>query len=138
MIRPNNPNWRYTPSQPTSTIFPDPRFTGLSINAIIRGGLRPRCRKYPMATRRAIQVGSQGSWDQYLYCCQLVCLPFSTVPVLQNMRKEANIRSSNLIVGATFLSLMRIASPAGAFGIYAIFCVGSWVFCWNCYPETSG
>jgi SP family myo-inositol transporter-like MFS transporter 13 len=51
---------------------------------------------------------------------------------------EADIRSSNLIVGATFLSLMRIASPAGAFAIYAIFCVGSWVFCWFCYPETSG
>lgn len=43
-----------------------------------------------------------------------------------------------MVVGATFLTLMRIASPAGAFGLYAVLCMGSWVFCWICYPETSG
>ena len=44
----------------------------------------------------------------------------------------------NLIIAATFLSLMRVATPAGAFGIYAALCAASWVFCWALYPETSG
>lgn len=46
--------------------------------------------------------------------------------------------SCNMLVAATFLSLMRLASPAGAFAIYAAFCTASWVFCFLFYPETSG
>jgi SP family myo-inositol transporter-like MFS transporter 13 len=66
-----------------------------------------------------------------MYCSQLVSDPrYNEIKLMD--------RSSNLVVGATFLSLMRIASPAGVFGIYAVFCMISWAFCWICYPETSG
>lgn len=44
----------------------------------------------------------------------------------------------NLVVAATFLSLMEAATPAGAFTLYALVCVLGWVFVWRCYPETSG
>lgn len=47
-------------------------------------------------------------------------------------------RSCNLLIAATFLSLMNAATPSGAFGIYAVFCAAAWVFCLSCYPETSG
>lgn len=46
--------------------------------------------------------------------------------------------SCNLLVAATFLSLMEAATPSGAFGLYALVCVAGWVFVWRCYPETSG
>jgi SP family myo-inositol transporter-like MFS transporter 13 len=46
--------------------------------------------------------------------------------------------SANLLVAATFLSLMEAATPAGAFALYAFVCVVGWVFIWRCYPETSG
>ncbi|TXT11754.1 uncharacterized protein COLE_02164 [Cutaneotrichosporon oleaginosum] len=46
--------------------------------------------------------------------------------------------SANLLVAATFLSLMEAATPAGAFALYALVCVAGWVFVWCCYPETSG
>ncbi|WOO84565.1 Myo-inositol transporter 1 [Vanrija pseudolonga] len=46
--------------------------------------------------------------------------------------------SCNLLVAATFLSLMESASPAGAFLLYAGACAAGWVFCWALYPETSG
>ncbi|ORY32625.1 and other transporter-domain-containing protein [Naematelia encephala] len=46
--------------------------------------------------------------------------------------------SCNLVISATFLSLMRTATPSGAFGIYAGFCFLSWIFCILVYPETSG
>ncbi|GMK54291.1 hypothetical protein CspeluHIS016_0108770 [Cutaneotrichosporon spelunceum] len=44
----------------------------------------------------------------------------------------------NLLVAATFLSLMEVATPSGAFTLYALVCVLGWVFIWRCYPETSG
>lgn len=43
-----------------------------------------------------------------------------------------------MLIAGTFLSLMSAATPSGAFGIYAGFCVIGWVFCWMLYPETSG
>ncbi|OWZ59371.1 MFS transporter, SP family, solute carrier family 2 (myo-inositol transporter), member 13 [Cryptococcus neoformans c8] len=46
--------------------------------------------------------------------------------------------SCNMLIAGTFLSLMDAATPSGAFGIYAGFCVIGWVFCWMLYPETSG
>ncbi|BEJ11126.1 hypothetical protein CspHIS471_0105480 [Cutaneotrichosporon sp. HIS471] len=46
--------------------------------------------------------------------------------------------SVNLLVAATFLSLMDAATPAGAFALYAVVCLVGWVFVWRCYPETSG
>jgi SP family myo-inositol transporter-like MFS transporter 13 len=44
----------------------------------------------------------------------------------------------NLVIAATFLSLMERASPAGAFALYAVVCCAGWVFCYLLYPETSG
>ncbi|WRT66058.1 uncharacterized protein IL334_003010 [Kwoniella shivajii] len=46
--------------------------------------------------------------------------------------------TGNLIIAGTFLSLMNAASPSGAFGLYAVFCAASWIFCFFLYPETSG
>lgn len=43
-----------------------------------------------------------------------------------------------MLIASTFLSLMDAATPSGAFGIYAGFCVIGWLFCWMLYPETSG
>lgn len=44
----------------------------------------------------------------------------------------------NLLIGATFLSLMDAITPAGAFGFYAGLCFIGWLFCLFLYPETSG
>jgi len=44
----------------------------------------------------------------------------------------------NLLIAATFLSLMDAATPAGAFALYALVCVAGWVGCYCLYPETSG
>ncbi|OCF39359.1 MFS transporter, SP family, solute carrier family 2 (myo-inositol transporter), member 13 [Kwoniella heveanensis CBS 569] len=46
--------------------------------------------------------------------------------------------TGNLIIAGTFLSLMNAITPAGAFILYAFFCVLGWTFCYYCYPETSG
>lgn len=44
--------------------------------------------------------------------------------------------SMNLVIGATFLSLMDAITPAGAFGFYAGLCLLGWLFCVFFYPET--
>ncbi|WWD17533.1 hypothetical protein CI109_101974 [Kwoniella shandongensis] len=46
--------------------------------------------------------------------------------------------SCNLLISATFLSLMNAATPSGAFGLYAGLCTLGWMFCYLLYPETSG
>lgn len=46
--------------------------------------------------------------------------------------------SCNLLVAATFLTLMEAVTPTGTFALYALVCVLGWVFVWRCYPETSG
>ncbi|CEL62814.1 Myo-inositol transporter 1 OS=Schizosaccharomyces pombe (strain 972 / ATCC 24843) GN=itr1 PE=3 SV=1 [Rhizoctonia solani AG-1 IB] len=46
--------------------------------------------------------------------------------------------AANLIIGATYLSLMHAITPSGAFGLYAGLCLLGWLFCIFCYPETSG
>ncbi|KAK8864166.1 hypothetical protein IAR55_001412 [Kwoniella newhampshirensis] len=46
--------------------------------------------------------------------------------------------SCNLLISATFLSLMTAATPSGAFGLYAGLCTLGWMFCYLLYPETSG
>ncbi|WWC70515.1 uncharacterized protein I206_104466 [Kwoniella pini CBS 10737] len=46
--------------------------------------------------------------------------------------------TGNLIIAGTFLSLMNAITPSGAFGLYAFFCILSWLFCYYLYPETSG
>lgn len=44
----------------------------------------------------------------------------------------------NLLIGATYLSLMDTITPAGAFGFYAGLCLIGWLFCLFCFPETAG
>ncbi|KAI0356860.1 general substrate transporter [Trametes cingulata] len=46
--------------------------------------------------------------------------------------------AGNLLIGATYLSLMDRITPAGAFGFYAGLCLLGWVFCVFCFPETAG
>ncbi|RXW24606.1 hypothetical protein EST38_g1204 [Candolleomyces aberdarensis] len=46
--------------------------------------------------------------------------------------------AANLLIGATYLSLMDRITPAGAFGFYAGLCFLGWVFVLFCFPETAG
>ncbi|CDO77411.1 hypothetical protein BN946_scf184857.g18 [Trametes cinnabarina] len=46
--------------------------------------------------------------------------------------------AGNLLIGATYLSLMDRITPAGAFGFYAGLCLLGWLFCLCCFPETAG
>lgn len=46
--------------------------------------------------------------------------------------------AGNLLIGATYLSLMDRITPAGAFGFYAGLCFLGWVFVVCCFPETAG
>ncbi|PIL29118.1 MFS general substrate transporter [Ganoderma sinense ZZ0214-1] len=46
--------------------------------------------------------------------------------------------TSNLIIGATYLSLMGRITPSGAFGLYAGLSLLGWLFCVFAYPETAG
>ena len=46
--------------------------------------------------------------------------------------------SVNLLIGATYLSLMAHITPSGAFGFYAAMCVLSYTFVAFCFPETAG
>lgn len=44
--------------------------------------------------------------------------------------------SCNLLIGATYLSLMQAITPAGAFGFYAGLCALGWVACFFGFPDT--
>ncbi|KAN0136925.1 hypothetical protein V8E53_005366 [Lactarius tabidus] len=46
--------------------------------------------------------------------------------------------SINLLIGATYLSLMAHITPSGAFGFYAALCALSYTFLVFCFPETAG
>ncbi|GHJ86391.1 hypothetical protein NliqN6_2793 [Naganishia liquefaciens] len=43
----------------------------------------------------------------------------------------------NLVISATFLSLMDAITPSGAFSLYGVICVVGYVFCYFCQPETA-
>ncbi|KAJ3579576.1 hypothetical protein NPX13_g986 [Xylaria arbuscula] len=45
---------------------------------------------------------------------------------------------SNLIISSTFLSLIKGATPSGAFGFYGAVCFLGWVFVIFCFPEVKG
>jgi len=45
---------------------------------------------------------------------------------------------TNIIISSTFLSLMKGATPSGAFGFYAGICFAGWVFIVFCFPEAKG
>ncbi|KAL8292806.1 hypothetical protein RQP46_000500 [Phenoliferia psychrophenolica] len=45
---------------------------------------------------------------------------------------------SNVLLSATFLTLMNHAGPAGAYGVYASICFLGFIFIYFCYPEPSG
>ncbi|POY73302.1 hypothetical protein BMF94_3636 [Rhodotorula taiwanensis] len=46
--------------------------------------------------------------------------------------------SANLVVSSTFLHLSHAATPAGAFGLYAIVACVAWLFTYLYLPETKG
>ena len=45
---------------------------------------------------------------------------------------------SNLIVALIFLDMIRILTPAGTFGLFAVLTVASFAFAWRYVPETNG
>jgi sugar porter (SP) family MFS transporter len=45
---------------------------------------------------------------------------------------------SNLIVALIFLDLIRLLTPAGTFGLFAILTVAAFLFAWRYVPETNG
>ena len=46
--------------------------------------------------------------------------------------------STNIIIASTFLSIMKGASPSGAFGLYGGICFCGWLFVIFFYPEVKG
>ncbi|KAK5069207.1 hypothetical protein LTR64_008639 [Lithohypha guttulata] len=46
--------------------------------------------------------------------------------------------STNIIIASTFLSIMKGASPTGAFSLYGSICFLGWLFVIFCYPEVKG
>ncbi|ORY82336.1 general substrate transporter [Leucosporidium creatinivorum] len=50
----------------------------------------------------------------------------------------ASCWSTNIIISATFLSIMNGIGAAGAFGLYAGICLVGFIFVVFCYPEVSG
>lgn len=46
--------------------------------------------------------------------------------------------TANLVIGATFLHLVRWLTTAGAFAIYAVITLSAWFFIYTTLPETSG
>lgn len=43
----------------------------------------------------------------------------------------------NIVVSATFLSMMKNISPSGTFGFYAALCLLGWLFVYFCFPEAA-
>jgi SP family myo-inositol transporter-like MFS transporter 13 len=43
----------------------------------------------------------------------------------------------NIVVSATFLSMMKHMTPSGTFGFYAGLCAIGWIFVYFCFPEAS-
>lgn len=46
--------------------------------------------------------------------------------------------AANIVISATFLTLMNAIGPAPTFGLYSGICLLSLIFIYFCYPETSG
>lgn len=53
------------------------------------------------------------------------------------MLTEFAFRGPNIIVSATFLSMMKGISPSGTFGFYAALCFLGWIFVIFCFPEAA-
>jgi MFS transporter, SP family, solute carrier family 2 (myo-inositol transporter), member 13 len=45
--------------------------------------------------------------------------------------------AGNLLIAASYLSLIEVISTAGAFGLYPGFCTAGFFFLIVCYPETA-
>ena len=65
-------------------------------------------------------------------------MPRSTVRGIGTSLATATNWAGNLLIGATYLSLMAKITPAGAFGFYAGLCLLGWIFVLACFPETAG
>ncbi|OQV01494.1 hypothetical protein CLAIMM_06841 isoform 2 [Cladophialophora immunda] len=60
------------------------------------------------------------------------------VRALGTMLNTVTCWSTNIIIASTFLSIMKHATPSGAFGIYSGICFVGWLFIIFCYPECKG
>jgi SP family myo-inositol transporter-like MFS transporter 13 len=79
------------------------------------------------------------------YASSLGCIPWQQselfplcVRSLGSSLATATNWFSNTIVGLTFLPMMELLTPSGAFAVYAAVCVMGWVAVWGTYPETAG
>lgn len=60
------------------------------------------------------------------------------VRALGTMMNTVTCWGCNIIIAATFLSMMKAWTPSGAFGFYAAICFFGWVFVVFLYPEVKG
>ncbi|TEA15147.1 Myo-inositol transporter 1 [Colletotrichum sidae] len=60
------------------------------------------------------------------------------VRALGTMMNTVTCWGCNIIISATFLTMMKSMTPSGAFGFYAGICFFGWIFVIFCYPEVNG
>ncbi|KAJ9609378.1 hypothetical protein H2200_005705 [Cladophialophora chaetospira] len=60
------------------------------------------------------------------------------VRAIGTMLNTVTCWSTNIIIASTFLSIMKGATPSGAFGLYSAICFVGWLFIIFCYPECKG
>jgi MFS transporter, SP family, solute carrier family 2 (myo-inositol transporter), member 13 len=60
------------------------------------------------------------------------------VRALGTMLNTISCWSTNIIIASTFLSLMKAATPSGAFGFYCGICFLGWLFVVFFYPDVKG
>lgn len=112
----------------------------------VRGVLCDRIGQCAVVGQRVLGPGGQGRWDGDVDYGLLYVVPSFLVVVGLRFRLEIVramltselIGSSNILVSATFLSLVSAISASGAFGLYAGVCFVGWVFIIFTYPETAG
>lgn len=60
------------------------------------------------------------------------------VRAVGTMTNTVTCWSTNIIIASTFLSIMKGATPSGAFGLYSGICFVGWIFIVFFYPEVKG
>lgn len=79
------------------------------------------------------------------YAASLGCVPWQAneflpmeVRAVGTMLMTTSVWGPNIVVSATFLSMMESITPSGTFGFYAVLCFLGWVFVYFCFPEAGG
>ncbi|KAJ4318953.1 hypothetical protein N0V94_004184 [Neodidymelliopsis sp. IMI 364377] len=79
------------------------------------------------------------------YASSLGCIPWQqselfplSVRSLGSSLATSTNWFSNTIVGLSFLPMMELLTPSGAFAVYALVCLLGWIAVWAVYPETAG